>query len=408
MLILKPTANTSPKSKEVAREYFEQRGFTIIREGAISAKEIRSRGLIEKHYSVLFGSAARIEPADLVVSKTSQGVFHKQFGRSWDEVLQHELVFNAQEFCERFGVEEGNLYQNIWRRGRDEGPGQVKLCASTKCVQISADKFPQLGLPSEEVYLVNGQWYRWRNTWHNAPNGVHYFVISWSKDQYTYEAFRKHLIGPTDPSKATDPTGKFRDCLRLKFLNEWRECGLAERGIASPELNAIDASKSPFQSLSEQMNWLGLDPKHDPTGFGQRVISCIGEEKLNEWRYGPLFRLKDGSKMRVFDYLHLTNLDECLDRLERMARGMAVAYESAFNGNILEKRNCKCVVSWPGIYAMEWDAMVQRAKDDGVSAAVVFLPEGTAMYGQHGSDACYCKAMYGSVKAWGCKWVSGL
>jgi hypothetical protein len=61
------------------------------------------------------------------------------------------------------------------------------------------------------------------------------------------------------------------------------------------------------------------------------------------------------------------------------------------------------VVSWPGIYAHAWDALVAEAKANSVSAAVVFLPEETPDFGAHG-DVCYCAHMYGSVKPWGCKW----
>ena len=32
-----------------------------------------------------------------------------------------------------------------------------------------------------------------------------------------------------------------------------------------------------------------------------------------------------------------------------------------------------------------------------LSAAVVFMPEHTLNFGEHGSDKCYCDAMYGEV-----------
>jgi hypothetical protein len=47
--------------------------------------------------------------------------------------------------------------------------------------------------------------------------------------------------------------------------------------------------------------------------------------------------------------------------------------------------------------------MVNMAKEDSMSAAVVFLPERTTHFGRHGSDKCYCCEMYGEVKPWGCK-----
>ena len=82
------------------------------------------------------------------------------------------------------------------------------------------------------------------------------------------------------------------------------------------------------------------------------------------------------------------------DAAAHLERGSALqalrAYESHFSGHISEKRGCDCVVSWPGIYAREWDVLVAQAKKAELSAAVVFLPEGTSDYGAHGSDKCYC------------------
>jgi hypothetical protein len=48
--------------------------------------------------------------------------------------------------------------------------------------------------------------------------------------------------------------------------------------------------------------------------------------------------------------------------------------------------------------------LLSRARDGGTSAAVVFLPERTTCYGEHGSDECHCEAMYGRIPPWGCRW----
>jgi ankyrin repeat protein len=80
------------------------------------------------------------------------------------------------------------------------------------------------------------------------------------------------------------------------------------------------------------------------------------------------------------------------------------AYESAFEGNILDVSGAACVVSWPGVYAKSWDVLVLKAQAHSMSAAVVFMPENTLNYGAHGSDRCYCHDMYGEIKPWGCKW----
>jgi hypothetical protein len=46
------------------------------------------------------------------------------------------------------------------------------------------------------------------------------------------------------------------------------------------------------------------------------------------------------------------------------------AYESSFQGHILEERGCKCVVSWPGVYTRLWDQLVSLGKNAEISAAV--------------------------------------
>jgi hypothetical protein len=96
---------------------------------------------------------------------------------------------------------------------------------------------------------------------------------------------------------------------------------------------------------------------------------------------------------------------EALDPLTRdTVLTMFYSYESHFQGNVLEEEGCKCVVSWPGIYAKSWDKVVAQSKQDEHSAAVVFLPKSTLHYGKCGSDKCYCIEMYGEKKEWGCKW----
>jgi hypothetical protein len=99
------------------------------------------------------------------------------------------------------------------------------------------------------------------------------------------------------------------------------------------------------------------------------------------------------------------NVLESADSLGRLAIAASLrSYESHFQGNVLEQEGCKCIVSWPGIYAKSWDKVVAQSKQDKHSAAVVFLPKNTLQYGKCGSDKCYCIEMYGEKKGWGCKW----
>ena len=81
-----------------------------------------------------------------------------------------------------------------------------------------------------------------------------------------------------------------------------------------------------------------------------------------------------------------------------------------FEGKILPGK--PCVSSWPGKYESAWDALVQKSRGGHLSAAVVFLPQGSRHFGIHDPiptaenlpGACWCTPLYGEEKPWGCRW----
>ena len=89
-----------------------------------------------------------------------------------------------------------------------------------------------------------------------------------------------------------------------------------------------------------------------------------------------------------------------------------------FEGNVLPKRETVC--SWPGKYATAWNELVEGARQNDISAAVVFLPEGSEHFGLHDPipanfakqdlqdlhGECWCTPLYGEQKPWGCRWWS--
>ncbi|CAE7711622.1 unnamed protein product [Symbiodinium sp. CCMP2592] len=86
-----------------------------------------------------------------------------------------------------------------------------------------------------------------------------------------------------------------------------------------------------------------------------------------------------------------------------------------FEGNVLPGHHT--VASWPGKYESAWDLLVAGARKDEISAAVVFLPEGSEHFGLHDPiprtedlrdlrGECWCVPLYGEAKPWGCRWWS--
>ena len=95
---------------------------------------------------------------------------------------------------------------------------------------------------------------------------------------------------------------------------------------------------------------------------------------------------------------------------------MACEKSIVFNGRVLDSppslRCPECVVSWPGKYESAWERLVESSRDRGLSAAVVFLPEGSEHFGSHDpipdeealEGECWCIPLYGEKKPWGCRW----
>jgi len=79
---------------------------------------------------------------------------------------------------------------------------------------------------------------------------------------------------------------------------------------------------------------------------------------------------------------------------------------SLFPGRVVRGGLNNCIVSFPGKYVKDWDALVQGDQ----SSACVFLPEDDpkGRHGQHATNRrtgkCWCHDIYGSPQEWGCLW----
>ncbi|CAE7612953.1 unnamed protein product [Symbiodinium sp. CCMP2456] len=122
-----------------------------------------------------------------------------------------------------------------------------------------------------------------------------------------------------------------------------------------------------------------------------------------------------GAKVEAEEGCYLTTEErEMQDKEQQQARQEVLQRTIVFEGSVLEWVGRPCVCSWPGKYEGAWDSLVSSSRNGDVSAAVVFLPDGTADFGHHAEipDAegivgeCWCVPLYGEQKPWGCRWWS--
>jgi hypothetical protein len=130
---------------------------------------------------------------------------------------------------------------------------------------------------------------------------------------FSWKEFRRNVIGSTDPSVA-EPSS-----IRRALLDDWSSLGLSNQ--PSVKENGVHASASPFEALSERMNWLRLkSAAEDP--FGRELIAAlselpaggeVAEEAINRWRSDP--PSKWVAETGLFDHLEDLDASDSLGQL---------------------------------------------------------------------------------------------
>merc|ERR1719409_1077599 len=89
---------------------------------------------------------------------------------------------------------------------------------------------------------------------------IHYYLVKWPTSSLSWADFRGKVLGATDPAEASQGS------LRRAILDDWRALGLP----ACPDTgdNGVHASASPFEALSERVNWCGASFETDAYGRG--------------------------------------------------------------------------------------------------------------------------------------------
>ena len=203
-----------------------------------------------------------MKPDQLNVPKDK---FKKEFGVSWDAVLQNGLAFNAMDACAHLGLDVPQLTA-VW-----EPCKKVKFGGGFYCGRVEAPGKPV-------VYVFNGFFMSMRAKFVDPAASIHYFLAEFDPAKLSWADFRGAVLGPTDPKQAP------ADSLRGIILSRWSELGLP--GEPNVSDNGVHASASPFEGLAERLNWLQRTVDADP--FGQALLAAgVPEETIKAWTIDP-------------------------------------------------------------------------------------------------------------------------
>jgi nucleoside diphosphate kinase len=293
LLFVKPHAVT-PGVVNMVKGYLVAKGIKILNEGVISSEEIDSKKLIDQHYYAIASKATILKPNELNVPSDK---FEKQFGLTWEAALAAGNVYNAMDACALLGITA------------DEMDKQWGVCKKTnKLVKLGGGFYCGLVEMKDKppMFVFNGFFMAMRSKF-TAPGGsIHYFTVEWDSSEISWKSFRNCVLGTTDPAEASPMS------LRGLVHRNWESMGLS----TSPNVgdNGVHGSASPFEALSERMNWLGVSPNEDP--FGAECIAAgIDESTLRLWSVDPQVVLPSGSRGSLFDALEDLDVKQCLTTL---------------------------------------------------------------------------------------------
>eukprot|EP00928_Gymnodinium_smaydae_P042866 TRINITY_DN28831_c0_g4_i2.p1 TRINITY_DN28831_c0_g4~~TRINITY_DN28831_c0_g4_i2.p1 ORF type:complete len:477 (-),score=174.16 TRINITY_DN28831_c0_g4_i2:284-1627(-) len=288
-VFIKPHAVTE-KVKELTKETLEKRGLTIKKEGSIEAEEIDRKQLIDKHYYAIAAKATLKKPSELPVPKDK---FKDQFGVEWDDMLKANKVFNAKDACEELGVDAEKL-EELWGATK-KAKKLIKFGGGFYCGEVEHD--------GKSLYVFNGFFMAMRQKFVAPGVSIYYYVVQWESPSLSWEDFRGKLLGPTDPADAP------ADSLRGLIAAKWKELDL--KAPCNTGDNGVHASASPFESLAERMNWLGVRANNDQ--FGKVLMKAgVNGGLIREWSVDPQVTFGIVPITRsIFDTLEDTDSDYC-------------------------------------------------------------------------------------------------
>lgn len=295
VVFIKPNA-ANGDTETLVKTMFKTCGIEIIHDTLIQPHAIRER--IDGHYGAISSRAMTQPPANLVLPDLALEDFCYKFGLLWADAIANGWVKNAADASKDWGLDVDAM-EIAWRQAERENR-VLKIGSGLYLGRIASDKF-----------VINGFYLRMRERYTQATTSMPFYIVSWSSKTLSWEQFREHLIGCTDPSKATDGS------LRAIIYQRWQELGLETQPNTGD--NAIHASASPLEALTEIENWRrGISCYNTILQFDVMFYlftrSLIPMAKIQEWM-GNAMVVYDGKPIAVFDLVENMDAPKMVDVL---------------------------------------------------------------------------------------------
>jgi diadenosine tetraphosphate (Ap4A) HIT family hydrolase/nucleoside diphosphate kinase len=293
-LFIKPEA-VNDKVKAFVEPILKEKGLKIIKKGELKSEVIDKKKLIDNHYYAIASKATILKPKELNVPADK---FKGQFGLEWQAALDSGKVFNALDGCEYFGVDAAGM-SALWSETK-KANRLIKFGGGFYCGDVHKD--------DKKAYVFNGFFMDMRAGYVMPGKSIYYYVVNWDPKKLSWGEFREKVCGATDPATAD------KGSIRGQIFAKWKDLDLAKEPNVGE--NSLHASASPFEGLSERMNWLGFKAEKDV--FGAPLLETgLPMKVLKEWCKDPQVKIDASGKMgSCYDALEDIDADAELEKIK--------------------------------------------------------------------------------------------
>ena len=218
--------------------------------------------LVDRHYySIAFKTTLK-KPTELNMPVDK---FKEFFGVDWDEAVEAGKVLNAKDSCGKLQI-DADAMNEMWEKTKKDE--KRFYCASLPCGE-------------DQIYAFNGFFMSMRSKFVAEGVSIYYYLVNWESSACVWEDFRHDAMPQSKPD-----TGD----------------------------NGVHASASPFEALTERVNWLGYRADRDP----------LGQAHAEDWRFTMSHQEWSDDPQVTFDVLPMTKF--IFDTLQDMDSNSCLAH----------------------------------------------------------------------------------
>lgn len=236
---------------QIAREFFEGKGLSIVHSRKVSGAELAEREIIRQHY-LMYSKASY---GDISITEEGRNAFFNCFEKSWEAEVAAGRIMGNPQLMESRSMDAQQLFEQ-WN------------AADVKKIQAGL----LMGwLEAAGCYCINAFYPVMEANFYHPDTRIDYYVVEFDPEKVSWLQFRKELLGATNAAKAVPES--FRGQLYARYKVEY-----------SSRDNFVHGSAGPLEGLVERaIHEDDFDWATNPVG---RYLETLGVnlERFQAWK----------------------------------------------------------------------------------------------------------------------------